>query len=160
MSLQAATRAISSGSDSISLGLTPDAVRQPRVTSGQLEAIAMRCREELNASLRRRGTAAFATIKENVLTVRIEHILAAAEHNLMQRASGRDFFQHYIEELAEQIYPTFVHHVEQILSHTVTYTRVKVDCESDSLIFVFGLRPQPAWPEIAAGMHDQGAQFA
>ncbi|MEM7134522.1 MAG: Na-translocating system protein MpsC family protein [Chloroflexota bacterium] len=83
-----------------------------RITQGQLDAVAMRCREELDVSLRRAGTAAIATIDENVLTVRIEHSLSAAEHQLMRRASGRTFFQHYIEELVEQVYPTFSHHVE------------------------------------------------
>ena len=113
-----------------------------RVTSGQLQAVAMRCREELDASLRRTGTAAVASVQENVLTVRVEHSLAAAEHHLMRRAEGRAFFQHYVEELAEQIYPDFLRHVEQILPCTVTYMRVKVDCDSDSIVFTFGLRPR------------------
>ncbi len=111
-----------------------------RITQGQLDAIAMRCREELDASLRRTGTAAVATLRENVLTVCIEHSLAAAEHQLMRREVGRAFFQHYIEELAEQMYPDFLRHVEGILPCTVTYTRVRVDCENDCILFVFGLR--------------------
>ena len=120
---------------------------EERITEGQLEAIALRCREELDASLRRAGTNAVATLKENVLTVRVEHSLAAAEHNLMRNTAGREFFQHYIEELAEQIYPTFAYHVQQILPCTVSYTRVKVDCDSDSIIFNFGVRPSYQWPE-------------
>lgn len=116
-----------------------------RVTPGQLEAIAMRCREELERSLRRTGTGAIATLAENILTVRVEHSLAAAEHNLMRRAAGREFFQHYVEELAEQIYPDFARHVESILPYAVTYTRVRVDCDSDSIIFTFGLRPRASW---------------
>ena len=131
-----------------------------RVTDGQLDAIAARCREELYASLRRADTAAVATIDENVLTVRIEHSLTAAEHHLMRRAAGRVFFQHYIEELAEQIYPAFGRHVEQILGCTVTYTHVKVDCESDSIVFTFGLRPQPSWAQAMDEMNTAMAGHA
>jgi uncharacterized protein YbcI len=112
-----------------------------RITEGQLEAIAMRCRAELDHSLRRTGTGTVTKLAENVLTVRVEHSLAAAEHQLMRRADGRAFFQHYIEELAEQMYPEFRRHVEQILPCTVTFTRVTVDCERDSIVFAFGLRP-------------------
>ncbi|NJN82679.1 MAG: DUF2294 family protein [Caldilineaceae bacterium] len=118
-----------------------------RVTQGQLDAVAMRCREELGASLRRTGTATIATIRDDVLSVRVEHSLTAAEHHLMRRASGRDFFQHYIEELAEQMYPDFSRHVEHILPCSVTFTRVKVDCESDSIVFQFGLRPRLNWTQ-------------
>ena len=131
-----------------------------RVTQGQLDAVALRCREELDASLRRAGTAAIATIDENVLTVRIEHSLTAAERHLMRRASGRAFFQHYIEELAEQIYPTFAQHVEQILPYTVTYTHVKVECESDSIVFTFGLRSQPSWAQAVNEMNMVTANHA
>lgn len=116
-----------------------------RITEGQLEALAMRFREELATSLRRAGTAATATLDENVLSVRIEHSLAAAEHHLMRRAAGREFFQHYIEELVEQMYPTFTRHVEHILPCSVTYTGVKVDCDNDCIIFTFGLRHHPDW---------------
>lgn len=116
-------------------------VGDKRITQGQLDAVVFRLREELDKSLRRAGTAASASITENVLTVRVEHSLTAAEHHLMRRASGRTFFQHYIEELAEQVYPTFAHHVEHILSCTVTYTNVKVECENDRIVFAFGLRP-------------------
>lgn len=123
----------------------PEESNAIRVTSGQLEAIAMRCHAELKESLRRGGTAAVAVLKENVLTVSVEHILAAAEQNLMRRSAGREFFQHYMEELMEQIYPMIARHVEQILPYSVTYARVKVDCESDSIIFSFGLRPRPNW---------------
>ena len=100
----------------------------------------MRCRAELDHSLRRTGTGTVARLDENVLTVRVEHSLAAAEHQLMRRADGRAFFQRYIEELAEQMYPEFRRHVEQILPCTVSYTRVTVDCDSDSIVFSFGLR--------------------
>lgn len=119
----------------------PDWAEGVRITEGQLEAIAMRCRTELGHSLRRTGTGTVATLVGNVLTVRVEHSLAAAEHQLMRRADGRAFFQHYIEELAEQMYPEFRRHVEQILPCSVTFTRVTVDCESDSIVFAFGLRP-------------------
>ncbi len=120
------------------------------ITPGQLEAVALRCREELATSLRRAGTKAVATLKENVLTVQVEHSLTAAEHNLMRKAAGREFFQHYIEELAEQIYPTFAYHVQQILPCTVHYTRVKVDCDSDSIIFSFGVHPSLYWSATIA----------
>ena len=128
----------------IHAGLTlpgPRWAEEVRITEGQLEAIAMRCRTELSHSLRRTGTGTVAKLVENVLTVRVEHSLAAAEHQLMRRADGRAFFQHYIEELAEQMYPEFRRHVEQILPCSVTFTRVTVDCESDSIVFAFGLRP-------------------
>ena len=82
-----------------------------------------------------------ATLNDNVLTVRVEHSLAAAEHQLMRRETGRAFFQHYIEELAEQMYPEFRRHVEHILPCRVTYVQVKVDCDADSIVFTFGLRP-------------------
>lgn len=114
-----------------------------RITAGQLQALAMRVREELNTALWRSGDGAVATIKDSVLTVRVEHSLAAAEHHLMRRASGRAFFQHYVEELAEQIYPDLARHVEHILPCLVTYMRVHVDCEEDCIIFTFGLRPVP-----------------
>ncbi|MEZ4657461.1 MAG: Na-translocating system protein MpsC family protein [Caldilineaceae bacterium] len=133
---------------------------EPRITQGQLEAIAMRCREELDASLRRSGTAAVATIKENILTVQVEHSLAAAEQNLMRRTAGREFFQRYIEELVEQIYPTFARHVEHILPSTVTYTRVRVDCDSDSIVFTFGLRPRLSWSQSISNMHAVTAHHA
>ena len=123
-----------------------------RVTQGQLEAIAFRFREELKQSLQRAGTEAIATIDKNVLTVRIEQSLSTAEQQLMRRAAGRTFFQHYIEELAEQVYPTFTRHVEQILSCTVTYHSVKVDCESDCIVFTFGLRPQRSWANTVNDM--------
>ncbi|MEZ4709840.1 MAG: Na-translocating system protein MpsC family protein [Caldilineaceae bacterium] len=134
-----------------------DAVPKTHITAGQLDAIAMRCREELDASLRRSGTAATATIKESILTVCVEHSLAAAEQNLMRRAAGREFFQRYIEELAEQIYPSFARHVEHILPYAVTYTRVKVDCDQDSIIFTFGLRPRPRWAHSIRDMHTVAA---
>ncbi|MCB0080813.1 MAG: DUF2294 family protein [Caldilineaceae bacterium] len=118
---------------------------QDRITEGQLEAVAMRCREELDVSLRRAGTNAVATLRENQLTVRVEHSLSAAEQNLMRKAAGRAFFQRYMEELAEQVYPTFAYHVQHILPCSVTYTQVQVDCESDSIIFRFGLRPSLYW---------------
>lgn len=113
-----------------------------RVTQGQLDAVAMRCRAVLDDSLQRVGSAAVATLAENVLVLRVEHSLAAAEHQLMRRASGRQFFQHYVEELAEQIYPDFTHHIENLLPVAVTHNRVKVDCEGDCLVFTFGLRPR------------------
>ncbi|MEZ4615910.1 MAG: Na-translocating system protein MpsC family protein [Caldilineaceae bacterium] len=119
-----------------------------RITEGQLQAVALRCREELEASLRRTGTRAVASLQESVLTVEVEHSLSAAEHHLMRKETGREFFQHYIEELAEQMYPTFAHHVQQILSCAVRYTRVRVDCERDSIIFQFGVRPSSHWGEI------------
>ena len=123
----------------------PEKSLAERVTQGQLEAVAMRCQEEIQASLRRTSSHATATLKENVLTIRVWHTLAAAEHNLMRRAAGRDFFQHYIEQLAEQIYPLLTRHVQQILPCAVAYTRATVDNETDSLIFVFGLRLLPPW---------------
>ena len=140
-----------------SRGVQSEKRSQVRVTEGQLEAIAFRCREELDASLRRAGTAAIAMLHENTLTVTVEHSLAAAEQHLMRRAAGREFFQHYIEELVEQIYPTFARHVEHIMPYTVTYTRVKVDCESDSIVFTFGLRPRP---NLAQSLPDANAVMA
>lgn len=131
-----------------------------RATQGQLEAVAMRCREELDVSLRRTGTAAIATLKEDILAVRVEHSLAPAEHNLMRRAAGRDFFQHYIEELAEQMYPAFQRHVESILPCTVTYTRVRVDCDDDAIVFTFGLRPRPTWKERLTADRENYAPYA
>ena len=110
-----------------------------RITQGQLEAVAMRCREELGRSLGRTGTAAIAEFNDSVLTIRVEHSLTAAEHQLMRRATGRAFFQYYVEELAEQMFPDFRHHVEQILPCAVTFMRVKVHCEEDCIIFTFGL---------------------
>jgi uncharacterized protein YbcI len=130
--------------------------RTIRATPGQLEAVAMRCREELDVSLRRTGTGTTAAIKDDVLSVRVEHSLAPAEHNLMRRAAGRDFFQHYIEELAEQMHPAFQRHVESILPCTVTYIRVRVDCDNDCIVFTFGLRPRPTWRERL--MADQEAR--
>lgn len=116
-----------------------------RITEGQLEAVAMRCREELEASMRRFGTTAVAALQNNVLTVTVEHSLTAAEHNLMRKSAGREFFQHYMEELTEQMVPAFAQHVQQILPCMVRYTRVKVDCDSDSIIFSFGVRPSVYW---------------
>lgn len=118
---------------------------EERITDGQLQAVAMRCREELEASLRRFGTTAEAVLQDNVLTVKVEHSLSAAEHNLMRKSAGREFFQHYMEELTEQMMSTFVHHVQHILPCSVRYTRVKVDCDSDSIIFSFGVRPSMYW---------------
>ena len=120
-----------------------------RVTEGQLDAVAMRCREELAISLRRTGTGTVAILKENVLTVRVEHSLAAAEQQLMRRSEGRAFFQHYIEELAEQIHPDLKRHVEHILPYSVTYVRVVVDCDNDCILFHFGLYPRPSWARLA-----------
>lgn len=133
---------------------------QVRATQGQLEAVAMRCREELDASLRRTGTAARASLKDDVLYVRVEHSLAPAEHNLMRRAAGRDFFQHYIEELAEQIHPAFQRHVENILPCSVTYIRVKVDCDDDCITFTFGLRPRLTWKERLVAQQESQAPHA
>lgn len=121
-----------------------------RITEGQLEAVAMRCREELEASLRRFGTTAVAELQDNVLTVKVEHSLSAAEHNLMRKSAGREFFQHYIEELTEQMMPAFARHVQHILPCTVRYTRVRVDCDSDSIIFSFGVRPSMYWADSVA----------
>jgi uncharacterized protein YbcI len=121
---------------------------QVRVTQGQLDAVAMRCREELAISLRRTGTDTVATLSENVLTVRVEHSLAAAEQHLMRRSKGRAFFQHYIEELAEQMHPELKRHVEHILPYSVTYVRVVVDCDDDCILFRFGLYPRPSWHEV------------
>lgn len=118
---------------------------EKHVTNGQLEAIALRCREELHVSLRRAGTRAVASLEDRVLTVEVEHSLTAAEHQLMRTAAGRAFFQHYIEELAEQIYPAFAHHVQQILTCRVRYTRVRVDCDRDSIVFQFGVQPSMHW---------------
>lgn len=126
---------------------------QERVTEGQLDAVAMRCREELDVSLRRAGTNAVATLRDTQLIVRVEHSLSAAEQNLMRKAAGREFFQHYIEELAEQMYPTFAYHVQHILPCTVTYTQVQVDCESDSIVFRFGLRPSLYWADDVVPSH-------
>jgi uncharacterized protein YbcI len=113
---------------------------QVRVTEGQLDAVAMRCREELAISLRRTGTDTVATLVQDVLTVRVEHSLTAAEQHLMRRSEGRAFFQHYIEELAEQIHSELKRHVEHILPYSVTYVRVVVDCDNDCILFRFGLR--------------------
>ena len=121
---------------------------QVRVTQGQLEAVAMRCREELASSLRRTGTDTVAMLKKNVLTVRVEHSLAAAEQQLMRRSEGRAFFQRYIEELAEQIHPDLKQHVEHILPYSVTYVRVVVDCDNDCILFHFGLYPRPSWSRL------------
>lgn len=131
-----------------------------RATPGQLEAVAMRCREELHASLRRMGTGSTATLRENILDVRVEHSLAPAEHNLMRRAAGRDFFQHYIEELAEQMHPAFQHHVESILPCSVTYIRVKVDCDDDCIVFTFGLSPRPTWRERLMADQENRTSYA
>ena len=114
--------------------------QQTRVTQGQLDAIALRCRQVLDQSMQRVGSDAVAALNEDVLTLRVEHSLAAAEHQIMRRASGRQFFQHYVEELAEQVYPEFTQQIEAILPYAVTYSRVRVDCEGDCIIFSFGLR--------------------
>ncbi len=105
----------------------------------------MRCREELAISLRRTGTNTVATLAEHVLTVRVEHSLAAAEQHLMRRSEGRAFFQHYIEELAEQMHSELKRHVEHILPYSVTFMRVVVDCDNDCILFRFGLTPRPTW---------------
>jgi hypothetical protein len=55
-----------------------------------------------------------------------------------------------MEELAEQVYPAFAYHVQQILPCTVTYTRVKVDCDGDCILFQFGVRPTQHWPATVA----------
>jgi hypothetical protein len=86
-----------------------------------------------------------ASLHDDILTVEVEHSLTTAEHQLMRTAAGRAFFQHYIEELAEQIYPAFAYHVQHILPCQVRYTRVRVDCERDSIIFHFGIRPSSRW---------------
>ena len=114
-----------------------------RVTSGQLQAIAVRFRAELEASLRRGGGAIVATVNDGILSVCVEQILTAAEHQLMRRAKGRAFFQHYVEKLAEQIAPNLLRHVEHILPCSATYMRVRVDSEQDSILFTFGLHPRP-----------------
>ena len=113
-----------------------------RVTQGQLDAVAARCRSVLDESLQRTGSGAVATLNATALSLRVEHSLAAAEHQLMRRATGRDLFQHYVEELAEHIYPDLNRHVESILPYAVTYSRVKVDCDGDCIVFTFGLRPR------------------
>jgi uncharacterized protein YbcI len=113
-----------------------------RVTQGQLDAVAARCRSVLDESLQRTGSGAVAALNAAALSLRVEHSLAAAEHQLMRRATGRELFQHYVEELAEQIYPDLTRHIESILPYAVTYSRVKVDCEGDCIVFTFGLRPR------------------
>lgn len=102
--------------------------------------MAARCRSVLDESLQRNGSGAVAALNAAALSLRVEHSLAAAEHQLMRRATGRDLFQHYVEELAEQIYPDLTRHIESILPYAVTYSRVKVDCEGDCIVFTFGLR--------------------
>lgn len=127
------------------------------VTSGQLEAVALRFRVELDKSLHRSGTGAQAMIDGNVLTVEIEHSLSTAEHNLTRQAAGRHFFHHYIEELAEQMYPVLVKHIEDILPIYVTDPGVDVDCEKDSIVFSFSIRARNCWTETlleSAGYRD------
>lgn len=131
-----------------------------RVTQGQLEAIALRVRDELGNSLHRMGTAAHATIEGNVLKVEIEHSLSAAEHNMMRRTSGRNFFQHYLEELSEQIYPTFGKHIEDILPVRVTFSEVNVDGVHDSIIFTFGVQQRARWTKIAEDLSEYGYEYA
>ena len=131
-----------------------------RVTQGQLDAVAMRCREELASSLCRTGTGTVATLKDNMLTVRVEHSLAAAEQHLMRHSKGRAFFQHYIEELADQMHPDFKRHVEHILPYGVTYVRVVVDCDNDCSLFRFGLYPRPAPAPELNGANNVETQFA
>ena len=114
--------------------------QQSRVTQGQLDAVALRCRQVLDESMQRVGSCAVAALNEGVLTLRVEHSLAAAEHQVMRRATGRQLFQHYVEELAEQVYPEFAQQIENILPYAVTYARVKVDCDGDCIVFSFGLR--------------------
>ncbi len=129
---------------------------QVRVTQGQLDAVAMRCREELAVSLRRTGTDTVAMLAKDVLTVRVEHSLAAAEQHLMRRSEGRAFFQHYIEALAEQMYSELKRHVEHILPYSVTFMRVVVDCDNDCILFRFGLNPRPTWLKVGSGADDIG----
>ena len=131
-----------------------------RITQGQLEALSARFHEEFDSSFQRAGTGVTATVDENVLTIVVHHSLAAAEHNLMRRTSGREFFQRYVEELAEQMYPTFVRHIEGILPCTVTYSNVKVDCENDSTAFSFGMRPKMCWSAAIAEANHYREHYA
>lgn len=138
---------------------TADSPGTAKITSGQLEAVALRFRQELNELLQRKGTGATATIRDGVLTIDIAHSLSAAEHNLMRRTSGREFVQHYFEELAEQMYPNFVDHIEHILPVSVTYSAVRVDCDRDRILFSFGIRKNICWTEAfieGRPYHDYG----
>lgn len=131
-----------------------DEVSDTKITSGQLEAVALRFHAELDNLFQRTGTGTIATLDNGVLSIEINHSLSAAEHNLMRRASGRDFFQHYLEELAEKMYPMFVKHIEDILPVFVTYSRVQVECVKDSIIFSFGVRTKVCWAESMAEAHN------
>ncbi len=127
--------------DERTMGRLPTA----KITQGQLEAVALRFRGELEHSLHRARTSATAAISENVLIIEIAHSLSVAEHNLIRRTSGRSFFQHYVEKLAEQMHPTFVAHIEDILPVSVTYSCVRVEGDNDSITFSFGIRTHVCW---------------
>lgn len=117
----------------------PPTAGELRISEGQLNAVAVNCKEELDASLRRTGTSAVATVSRDVLTVRFEHSLAAAEQQILRREAGRKIFQHYVEELAEQIFPEMRWHVERILRCRVNYVRANVDCDTGTIVFTLGL---------------------
>lgn len=123
------------------------AVSESKITNGQLKAVALRFQADFENLLQRTGSGASASIVDNILSVKIEHSLSVAEHNLMRQTKGRDFFQHYIEELAEQMYPTLVEHIEDILPVSVTYSGVKVECAKDAIVFLFNIQTNRCWTQ-------------
>lgn len=137
-----------------------------RVTQGQLEAIAVRCRVELKNLLPKAVAEIQVSLEKNYLIVQFGHILAlshrgmtlfqsyssgptpsdgcklvCAEHNAFNSPQAAEsdhrMYLYDLEELAERIQPEIAIHLRHILPWIITGTRTSI--ENDSIVCSFKL---------------------